>query len=93
MKRLGLKGGVDFLRLIAARLKPRPFNAQSCESACALAHLGWADRLLAHGQSQLLQAEAFAHQALQAGFVEQVVGKFFVGEHGEGGALGSGSQF
>ena len=44
-------------------------------------------------QSSLLQAEAFAHQALEAGFVEQVVGEFFVGEHGEGGALGAGGEF
>jgi hypothetical protein len=40
-----------------------------------------------------LQAEAFAYQALEAGFVEQVVGKFFVGEHGEGGALGASGEF
>jgi len=42
---------------------------------------------------QLLQAEALAHEALQAGFVEKVVGEFFVGEHGEGGALGAGGEF
>lgn len=41
----------------------------------------------------LLQSEAFAHEALEAGFVEQVVGEFFVGEHGEGGALGAGGEF
>jgi len=40
----------------------------------------------------LLQAEAFAHQALEAGFVEQIVGEFLVGEHGEGGALGAGGE-
>ena len=41
----------------------------------------------------LLKPEAFAHEALEAGFVEQVVGEFFVGEHGEGGAFGAGSEF
>jgi hypothetical protein len=41
----------------------------------------------------LLQAEALAHQALQAGFVEEVVGQLFVRKHGEGGALGSGVEF
>jgi len=40
-----------------------------------------------------LQPESFLHQALQAGFVEEVVGEFFVGEHGEGGAFGSGGEF
>jgi len=30
----------------------------------------------------LLQAETFVHQALEARFVEDVVGEFFVGEHG-----------
>ncbi len=44
------------------------------------------------GRNRLLQAEAFAHQALQAGFVEKIVGEFFVGEHGEGGALGAGGE-
>ena len=47
----------------------------------------------ATGDVRLLQSEAFAHQALEAGFIEQVVGEFFVGEHGEGGALGAGCQF
>src|SRR5208282_1070227 len=41
----------------------------------------------------LVQPEAFCHQALQARLVEQVVGQFLVGEHGQGGAFGSGSQF
>ena len=40
-----------------------------------------------------MQAEAFAHEALQAGFVEEIVGEFFVGKHGEGGALGAGGEF
>jgi hypothetical protein len=40
----------------------------------------------------LLQAEAFSHQPLQAWFVEQIVGQFFVGKHGEGGALGAGGK-
>jgi hypothetical protein len=48
--------------------------------------------VLAHRQSQLLQAEALGHQALQAGFIEQVVGEFFVGEHGEGGAFGASGE-
>ncbi len=43
--------------------------------------------------SLLLQAKAFAHQALEAGFIEQVVGEFFVGEHGKGGAFGAGGEF
>jgi hypothetical protein len=30
----------------------------------------------------LLQAVAFPHEALEAGFVEEIVGQFFVGEHG-----------
>ena len=41
----------------------------------------------------LLQAEAFGHEALEAGFVEEVVGEFFVGEHGEGRTLGAGGEF
>jgi hypothetical protein len=41
----------------------------------------------------LLEPEAFLHEALQAGLIQQVVGEFFVGEHGESGALGSGGQF
>ena len=41
----------------------------------------------------LLQPKPFLHQPLQAGFVEEVVGEFFVGEHGEGGAFGSGGEF
>jgi hypothetical protein len=41
----------------------------------------------------LLQAKAFAHEALEAGFVEEVVGEFLVGEHGEGGAFGAGGEF
>ena len=39
-----------------------------------------------------MQAEAFAHEALEAGFVEEIVGEFFVGEHGEGGAFGAGGE-
>ena len=42
---------------------------------------------------RLLQAEAFGHEALEAGFVEEVIGEFFVGEHGEGGTLGAGGEF
>jgi len=41
----------------------------------------------------LLEAEAFGHEALEAGFVEKVVGQFFIREHGEGGALGAGGKF
>ena len=46
-----------------------------------------------HPDRRLLQAEAFAHEALQAGFVKEIVGEFFVRKHGEGGALGAGGQF
>lgn len=46
-----------------------------------------------HTFSLLLEAEAFGHEALKAGFVEEVVGEFFVGEHGEGGTLGAGGEF
>ena len=41
----------------------------------------------------LLQMESLPHQALQARFVNDVVGEFFVGEHGEGSTLVSGHQF
>jgi hypothetical protein len=41
----------------------------------------------------LLQMESFPHEPLQAGFVDNVVGEFLVGEHSEGGALGPGHQF
>lgn len=41
----------------------------------------------------LLQPEAFCNQPLQSRFVEKVVGQFFIGEHGEGRALGSRSKF
>jgi hypothetical protein len=44
------------------------------------------------GRPGSLEPEAFLHQPLQAGLVEQVVGEFFVGEHGEGGAFGTGGQ-
>ncbi len=40
-----------------------------------------------------MQAEAFTHEALQAGFVEKIVGEFFVREHGEGRAFGAGGEF
>ena len=30
----------------------------------------------------LLQAETFVHQALEARFIKNVVGEFFVGKHG-----------
>jgi hypothetical protein len=30
----------------------------------------------------LLQPEPFLHQPLQAGLVQEIVGEFFVGEHG-----------
>jgi len=39
-----------------------------------------------------LQMESFPHQPLQPGFVEDVVGEFFIGEHGERGAFGSRDQ-
>ena len=39
-----------------------------------------------------LQMKSFSHQSLQARFVEDVVGELLVGEHGQGGALGSGGQ-
>ena len=39
------------------------------------------------------QAEAFAHQPLQSRLVEKIEGEFFVGEHRQGGAFGSGGQF
>ena len=49
---------------------------------------------LSHAECDaLLQPESFLHQPLQAGLVEQIVGEFFVGEHSEGGAFGSGGQF
>src|SRR5580698_3417129 len=40
-----------------------------------------------------LQAETFVHQPLQAWFVQNVVSKFFVGEHCQRGSLGTGHQF
>lgn len=45
------------------------------------------------GLMRLLQVETFLHEPLQAGFVEDVVSEFLVGEHGQGSALGSGHQF
>ena len=41
----------------------------------------------------LLQPKAFLHQPLQSWLIEEIEGEFFVGEHGKGGALGSGGQF
>ncbi len=35
-----------------------------------------------HWSDFLLQAKTFVHQSLEARFVENVVGKFFVGKHG-----------
>ena len=40
----------------------------------------------------LLKMKSLPHQSLQAGAIENVVGEFFVGEHGEGRALGAGTQ-
>ncbi len=40
----------------------------------------------------LLEPIAFVHQALQAGFVEQIVGEFFVGKHSKGGTLSVGGH-
>jgi len=37
--------------------------------------------------------EPLVHQSLQSRLVEYVVGEFFIGKHGEGGALGSGAKF
>jgi hypothetical protein len=41
----------------------------------------------------LLKVISLPHQPLQARPVEDVVGEFFVGEHGKGGALGAGAEF
>lgn len=41
----------------------------------------------------LLQPEAFVHQPLQSRLVEDVVGEFFVGKHGQGRAFGASRQF
>ena len=41
----------------------------------------------------LLQMESFPHEPLQPRLVEDVVGEFFVREHGEGGAFGPRRQF
>src|SRR4051794_5147106 len=45
------------------------------------------------GHSALLEVKSFAHQPLQARPIQDVVGEFFIGEHGKGGALGSSHQF
>ena len=37
---------------------------------------------------ELLQMESFPHKPLQPWLVEDVVGEFFVGKHGEGSAFG-----
>jgi hypothetical protein len=44
-------------------------------------------------REKLLKPEALAYQALDAGFVKQIVGEFFIREHGECGALGAGGEF
>jgi hypothetical protein len=36
---------------------------------------------------RLLQVEPFPHQPLQARLVEKIVGKLFIGEHGQSGAF------
>jgi hypothetical protein len=53
------------------------------------------DDLTDEGRSlkTLLEPESFSHQPLQAGLIEEIEGEFFFGEHGEGGALGSGGEF
>ena len=50
-------------------------------------------RLPLNFAARLLQAEAFADQALEAGFVEDVESQLFVGEHGQGSALGVSDEF
>jgi len=45
-----------------------------------------------HPGNCLLQTEAFVHQALQSRLVEDVIGKFFVGKHGESRPLGTRSE-
>jgi hypothetical protein len=42
--------------------------------------------------SGLVDAEAFAHEALEAGAPDEVVGEVFAGEHGEGGGAGVGDH-
>lgn len=39
-----------------------------------------------YAYNTLLQAEAFVHEALKARAIDDVVGKFFIREHGQGGA-------
>ena len=75
----------DANRVIDASQKDRTYGSSRSINA--------ANQRLLRMTMPLLQAEAFAHQALEAGFVEQVVGEFFVGEHGEGGAFGAGGEF
>lgn len=41
----------------------------------------------------LLQMEPLPHQPLQSRFIQDVVGEFFVGKHGEGGALCTSAKF
>jgi hypothetical protein len=41
---------------------------------------------------RLLQVVALPHEPLQAGLVDDVVGEFLIGEHGQGGAFGVGHQ-
>jgi|HubBroStandDraft_6_1064221.scaffolds.fasta_scaffold10356_6 hypothetical protein len=55
------------------------------------ATLSWFPTVWPH--NYLLQTEAFGHQTLEARFVENVVGEFFVGEHRERGALGTCGKF
>jgi hypothetical protein len=43
--------------------------------------------------TRVLDSIPFAHEALQAGLVEDVEGEFLVGEHGKGGAAAVGDHF
>jgi len=48
---------------------------------------GWFE--VPRSRVESLQVEALPHQALEAGFVEKIVGQLFVGKHGKCGAFGA----
>ena len=68
------------LDLVYRRRSPHP-GADACPAVLGHDH---AAAIELRSEVTLLDAEAFTHQPLQTRFVDQVVGEFFVGKHGQG---------
>jgi hypothetical protein len=80
---------MKFVRDTSVEAAARPCNRSS--SALAVSAVWNGPTLAATVEIiQLLQVEPFPHQPLQARLVEKIVGKLFIGEHGQSGAFRAG---